>query len=253
MQKIRALIVDDEKPARQRLVDLLAKQAEVTVAGECGSGVEAVQVIRESKPDLLFLDIQMPGFSGFEVINQVGLAHLPVTVFVTAYDAYAVRAFEANAIDYLLKPYSDERFDRCLSKAISYVTTQRREELSSRLASLLEGPPCYLERLLIKAAGRVIFLITEDVDWIGADGVYVQLHAGSRKYLHRASMNEMESQLDPNRFVRVHRSTIVNTASVKELYPHSHGDYVIVLRDGTELRLSRSYKARFEMCFGGAL
>ena len=186
---------------------------------------------------------------------------MPVTIFVTAFDQYAVRAFEANALDYLLKPYSDERFSQCLARALSYVRTHQREELSARLLALLaregngksarptaeNGPP-YLERLLIKLGGRVIFLPTEEINWIAAAGVYVQLHAGNRKYLHRASLGELESQLNPDRFVRIHRSTIVNTNAVKELHPHSHGDYITVLKDGTELKLSRSYRAHFESC-----
>ena len=266
MEKIRALMVDDEKPARQRLLDLLAKQPEVTVVGQCASGVAAVQFIRESQPDLLFLDIQMPVLSGFEVINQVGVGNLPVTIFVTAFDAYAVRAFEANALDYLLKPYSDERFGHCLAKALTYIRTQKHEEMSSRLLALLEqtqpeqravsqpqNSSRYLERLLIKVGGRVIFLPTEEINWIEAAGVYVQLHVGTRKYLHRAALGGLESQLDPKRFIRIHRSTIVNTLCVKELYLHSHGDYITVLKDGTELKLSRGYRLKFESCFRQSL
>lgn len=257
MEKVSALIVDDEKPARQRLRDLLEKHAGVAVAGECGSGAEAVELIHDVKPELMFLDIQMPLLDGFEVIRQVGAAHAPVTVFVTAYDAYAVRAFEASALDYLLKPYSDERFEQCLARALVYVRTQRREELSRRLISFLseekrggarprvDAAP-YLERLLVKVGGRVIFLPTEDVDWIEAAGVYVQLHAGGRKYLHRASLAELEASLDPGRFIRIHRSSIVNILGVRELVPHSHGDYTAVLKDGTRLRLSRSYRPKLE-------
>lgn len=253
MEKISALIVDDEKPARQRLWDLLEKHPGVAVAGECASGAEAVGLIRDIKPELLFLDIQMPLLDGFEVIRQVGAAHMPVTVFVTAYDAYALRAFEASALDYLLKPYSDERFEQCLARALVYVRTQRREEMSRRLVSLLsEGQQGaraaapYLERLLVKVGGRIIFLPAEDVDWVEAAGVYVQLHAGGRKFLHRASLAELEASLDPGRFIRIHRSAIVNIHSVKELFPHSHGDYTAVLKDGTRLKLSRSYRPKLE-------
>ena len=252
MERISALIVDDEKPARQRLRDLLEKHPGVTVAGECASGAEAVGLIRDLRPELLFLDIQMPLLDGFEVVRQVGSAHMPVTVFVTAYDAYAVRAFEASALDYLLKPYSDERFEQCLARSLVYVRTQRREEMSRRLISVLsEGPQGaagarYLERLLVKVGGRIIFLPTDDVDWIEAAGVYVQLHAGGRKFLHRASLAELEASLDPGRFIRIHRSSIVNILSVKELLPHSHGDYTAVLKDGTRLKLSRSYRPKLE-------
>jgi two-component system LytT family response regulator len=260
MEKISALIVDDEKPARQRLRDLLEKQPGVMVAGECASGAEAVRLIREGRPELLFLDIQMPVMGGFDVIKQVGAALMPVTVFVTAYDAYAVRAFEASALDYLLKPYSDERFEQSLARALAHVRTQRREEMSRRLISVLsEGeqgararaavqraPAPYLERLLVKVGGRIIFLPTEDVDWIEAAGVYVQLHTAGRKFLHRASLSELEASLDPKRFIRIHRSSIVNILSVKELFPHSHGDYTAVLKDGTRLKLSRSYRPKLE-------
>lgn len=253
MEKVSALIVDDERPARQRLRDLLEKHPGVAVAGECASGAEAVGSIQDLRPELLFLDIQMPLLDGFEVVRRVGAGHMPVTVFVTAYDAYAVRAFEASALDYLLKPYGDERFEQCLARALDYVRTQRREEMSRRLVSLLsEGqagapPPApYVERLLVKVGGRIIFLPAEDVDWIEAAGVYVQLHAGGRKFLHRASLAELEGSLDPGRFIRIHRSSIVNIRSVRELFPHSHGDYTAVLRDGTRLKLSRSYRPKLE-------
>jgi two-component system LytT family response regulator len=261
-REVRALVVDDERPARQRLLDLLERQPDVSAASGCASGDEAVRLIREGRPELLLLDIQMPGLNGFDVIARVGPAHMPVTVFVTAYDHYAVRAFEASAIDYLLKPYSDERFGQCLSRALAYIRTQKREELSRRLLSLLEraeqpaaphaeaagtrGPARHLERLLVKVGGRTIFLPTQDIDWIEAAGVYVQLHVGAKKYLHRASLGELEARLDPERFTRIHRSTIVNVLNVKELRPHSHGDYVMILRDGTRLKLSRSYRPNVE-------
>ena len=259
--QIRTLVVDDEKPARQRLLDLLARQAEVKVVGECASGSAAMRLIREARPELLFLDVQMPGLGGFEVVEQVGVEYLPVTIFVTAFDQYAIRAFEASALDYILKPYSDERFDVCLARALTHVRTQRREELSARLLSVLArdkmngfapvasaqtAPVRHLERILVKAGGRVLFLLAADVDWIEASGVYVNLHTGGRKYMHRASLTELEAQLDPDRFIRIHRSSLVNIASVKELHPRSHGDYVAILKDGTCLNLSRSYRPKFE-------
>ncbi|HKQ51371.1 MAG TPA: LytTR family DNA-binding domain-containing protein [Pyrinomonadaceae bacterium] len=254
MEKISALIVDDEKPARQRLRELLEKERSVAVVGECASGAEAVRLIREREPELLFLDIQMPVMGGFEVVEEVGAGSMPVTVFVTAYDAYAVKAFDASALDYLLKPYSDERFDRCLTRALAHVRTQKREEMSRRLINVLAQEPegarsssgGHLERLLVKAGGRVLFLPADDIDWIEAAGVYVQLHAAGRKFLHRASLNDLEAALDPQRFIRIHRSAIVNLQRVQELYPHSHGDYVAVLKDGTRLKLSRSYRPKLE-------
>ena len=256
MTNISTLIVDDEKPARRRLRELLEKRTGLEVVGECASGAEAVRLIREGRPELLFLDIQMPELDGFGVIQQVGAERMPVTVFVTAYDAYAVRAFEASALDYLLKPYSDERFDQCLTRALAHVRTHKREEMSRQLVSILaqeaqgggatRDAPRHLERLLVKAGGRVIFLPTEDIDWIEAAGVYVQVHAGSRKFLHRVSLGELEASLDPGRFIRIHRSSIVNILSVQELRPHSHGDFVALLKDGTRLKLSRSYRPKLE-------
>ena len=252
-RQIRTLVVDDEKPARQRLLDLLARYSEITVAGECASGSAAVRLIREARPELLFLDVQMPGLGGFEVVEQVGVEYLPVTIFVTAFDQYAIRAFEASALDYILKPYSDERFDVCLARALAHVRTQRREELSAQLLSLLARDKMsvaaaqrHLDRILVKTGGRVLFLQTADVDWIEAAGVYVNLHTSGRKYMHRASLTELEAQLDPDRFIRIHRSSLVNVASVKELHPRSHGDYVAILKDGTCLNLSRSYRPKFE-------
>jgi two-component system, LytTR family, response regulator len=254
-RQVRTLVVDDEKPARQRLLDLLARQTEVKVVGECASGSVAMRLIREARPELLFLDVQMPGLGGFEVVEQVGVEYLPVTIFVTAFDQYAIRAFEASALDYILKPYSDERFDVCLARALTHVRTQRREEVSARLLSLLArdkmsgseaAPVRHLERILVKAGGRVLFLLAADVDWIEAAGVYVNLHTGGRKFMHRASLTELEAQLDPDRFIRIHRSSLVNIASVKELHPRSHGDYVAILKDGTCLNLSRSYRPKFE-------
>ena len=256
-RQIRTLVVDDEKPARQRLLDLLARYSEIMVAGECASGSAAARLIREARPELLFLDVQMPGLGGFEVVEQVGVEYLPVTIFVTAFDQYAIRAFEASALDYILKPYSDERFDVCLARVLAHVRTQRREELSAQLLSLLARDKMsvsepvvavqrHLDRILVKTGGRVLFLQAADVDWIEAAGVYVNLHTAGRKYMHRASLTELEAQLDPDRFIRIHRSSLVNIASVKELHPRSHGDYVAILKDGTCLNLSRSYRPKFE-------
>jgi two-component system LytT family response regulator len=263
-KRFRALIVDDERPARQRLRELLEKQPTIEIIGECSDGLKAVKALKENLPDLLFLDVQMPRLNGFEVIREVGPNRLPVTIFVTAYDKYAIQAFEVCALDYLLKPYSDERFEQSHARAMLHLHTQARNEFSDRLVSLLEqsGPlaattpalpaaepvPRYLERLLIKTGGKITFLIADEISWIEADGVYVKLHTASKTHLYRTSLSELEKSLNPQIFVRIHRSTIVNLASMKELYLHSHGDYIAVLNDGTKLKLSRSYRSKVEVC-----
>jgi two-component system LytT family response regulator len=261
-KKFRALIVDDERPARQRLRELLEKQTTVEIIGECSDGLKAVKALKESLPDLLFLDVQMPRLNGFDVIREMGPNRVPVTIFVTAYDKYAIQAFEVCALDYLLKPYSDERFEQSHARALLHLRTQERNQFSDRLVSLLEqsgtlstttpalstSEPIsrYLERLLIKAGGKITFLNADEISWIEADGVYVKLHTASKTHLYRASLNELEKSLNPEIFVRIHRSTIVNLVSMKELYLHSHGDYIAVLNDGTRLKLSRSYRSKVE-------
>jgi two-component system LytT family response regulator len=261
MEKIRAIIVDDEKPARRRLRELLEKQPDIAVVAECSNGEEAALQIRALQPDLLLLDVQMPGLDGFGVIGEVGAAHMPATIFVTAYDQYALKAFEVSALDYLLKPFSDERFERSLERVLSFVRTRRGDELSHRIISLLDqiqpkqlqntAPP--LDRLMIKDGGRVLFLRVEEIDWIEAAGVYVQVHTAGKTWLHRISLSELEAKLDARQFIRIHRSTIVNLQKVKELRPHSHGDFLLALRDGTELKLSRSYRQKVEASLGQSL
>jgi two-component system, LytTR family, response regulator len=261
MDKIRAIIVDDEKPARRRLRELLEKRSEIGIVAECSNGADAVRQIRALQPDLLLLDIQMPGLDGFGVVDAIGAAQMPATIFVTAYDQYALKAFEVSALDYLLKPYSDERFERSLARVLSFVRTHRREELSHRILSLLDqiqpqraqnkGAP--LDCLIIKNSGRVLFLRVEEIDWIEAAGVYVQVHTAGKTWLHRISLGELETNLDSRQFLRIHRSTIVNLQKIKELHPHSHGDFLVVLHDGTELKLSRSYRQKVEACLGQSL
>jgi two-component system, LytTR family, response regulator len=261
MEKIRAIIVDDEKPARRRLRELLEKQPAIAIVAECSNGAEAVRQIRAMQPDLLLLDIQMPGLDGFGVVEEISPAQMPATIFVTAYDQYALKAFEVNALDYLMKPFSDERFERSLVRVLSFVRTHRREELSHRILSLLDqvqpkqpnniGAP--LDCLMIKNGGRVHFLRVEEIDWIEAAGVYVQIHAAGKTWLHRISLGELEAKLDARKFLRIHRSTIVNLQRIRELHPHSHGDFLVVLHDGTELKLSRSYRQKVEASLGQSL
>jgi two-component system, LytTR family, response regulator len=261
MEKIQVIIVDDEKPARRRVRDLLEKQPAITIVAECSNGTEAVRQIRALQPDLLLLDVQMPGLNGFGVVDAIGAAQMPATIFVTAYDQYALKAFEVSALDYLLKPFSDERFERSLARVLSFVRTHRRDELSHRILSLLEqvqpkhaeNTTAPLDCLMIKNGGRILFLRVEEIDWIEAAGVYVQVHTAGKTWLHRISLGELEAKLDARQFLRIHRSTIVNMHKVRELHPHSHGDFLVVLHDGTELKLSRNYRQKVEAGLGQSL
>ena len=250
--RIRALIVDDEKPARRRLVELLGREPDIEVTGEARDGREAVDLVRSQAPDLMFLDIQMPDLDGFAVLSALDPEQQPVTVFVTAYDRYAIQAFEAHAIDYLLKPFSDQRFEGALRRACQFLRSRAVGEAQHGLAPALEeragSEPRhgFLDRFVLKGAGRVTFLGVEDVDWIEASGVYVNLHVGPRSHLYRSSLAHLLQRLDPERFVRVHRSVAVNTTRIRELQPRSHGDYTVVLKDGTELVMSRGFRPQFE-------
>jgi two-component system LytT family response regulator len=252
MDRIRTLIVDDEKPARRRLVELLGREPEIEIAGEARDGREAVDLVRAQAPDLMFLDIQMPDLDGFGVLAALDPPQQPVTVFVTAYDRYAVQAFEAHAVDYLLKPYSDQRFESALRRACQFLRSRTTGELHQRVGQLLDDRAGsdprsgYLERLVLKSAGRVTFVGVEDVDWIEASGVYVNLHVGPRAHLYRSSLAHLLQRLDPKRFVRVHRSLAVNTDRIRELQPRSHGDYTVVLKNGQELVMSRGFRPQFE-------
>jgi two-component system LytT family response regulator len=253
---IRALIVDDEPLARQRLRTLLQNDPEIVVVGECADGQSAVDSLRAQTPDLLFLDVQMPVLDGFGVLDAVGPAQMPVVIFVTAYDRYAIQAFEVHALDYLLKPFDRERFERSLERAKSQLRRQPAREDDPRLHALADEIKTGrkpLDRLVIKSAGRVFFLRVEEVDWIEAAGNYLRLHVGKDDHLLRETMNGLEGRLDPNQFLRIHRSTMVNVERIKELQPWFHGDYVVILRDGTQLTLSRSYRQKLQGLFGDAL
>ena len=260
-KKIRTLIVDDEPLARRTIRNLLAEDPDVEVSGECGGGTEAVESIRSHPPDLLFLDIQMPGMDGFDVLSQIELERISAVIFVTAYDAYALKAFEVHALDYLLKPFTDERFREALARAKTHVELREARGLAESLRAFLRGrtgseeePTAattakkggYLTRFMVKAGGRVIFINPSDVDWIEADNYYVKLHVGGRAHLLRLSMKELEERLDPKTFWRTHRSAIINLDRVKELHQHPSGEYVVVLRDGTELKLSRARRERLQ-------
>ena len=265
MKTIRVLIVDDEPMAREGIRVLLRDDPEVEVVGECADGREAVQAIRDEAPDLVLLDIQMPEVDGFAVVEEVGVQNMPMVIFVTAYDKYALKAFDVAALDYLLKPYDDERFATALNRAKDQLRRGEVGDLTQRLISLLEREPgrrgveavptagSYLQRIMLKTAGRVTFLRVEEIDWIEAEGDYVRLHGGGKRHLVRETMKRLEEQLDPARFVRTHRSAIVNLDRIKELHPFFHGDYLIVLTDGTELKLSRSRRRSLEDRLGRSL
>jgi two-component system LytT family response regulator len=253
---IRTLIVEDEPLMRERLRGLLAEEPDVVIAGECANGPEAVAALDADRPDLVFLDVQMPGLNGFEVIEAVGVERMPATVFVTAYDRYALRAFEVHALDYLLKPFNRERFRQALERARGRLRQARPAEVHELLRALLadvqtaaRGP----RRLVVKSDSRIVLVKPEEVDWVEAAGNYVRLHVGKDEHLLRATMEGVEAQLPPRQFVRIHRSTIVNIERIRSLEPGFHGDYVAQLHDGTELPLSRTYRPKLEELLGRPL
>ncbi|MGH9947972.1 MAG: LytR/AlgR family response regulator transcription factor, partial [Pyrinomonadaceae bacterium] len=241
-------IVDDEPLARERVKRFLRDEGDIEVIGECGNGTDAIKKIRADRPDLVFLDIQMPEKNGFDVIKALNGSSLPTVVFITAYDQYALRAFDVHALDYLLKPFNRERFQRAVSRIREQIESRRRGDLDERLVSLIENIGAekkYLDRLIVKSVGRVFFIKTEEIDWIEAAGNYLKLHVGRDSHMIRETMNGVESKLDPTKFVRIHRSTVVNIDKIKELHPMFSGDYSAILRDGTELALSRNYREHF--------
>lgn len=246
MTKIQALIVDDEPLARERVQRFLDSEPDVEIIGECRDGLEAVAMIQNLQPGLVFLDIELPELDGFGVLEKIGVEHMPPVIFTTAYDQHALRAFDVHAVDYLLKPYNHERFRRALERVRAQMQNDHEGgDLDERLRALLETlrpEHKYIERLMIKASGRVIFLPTSELDWIEAEGNYLRLHAGREAYLLRETMNRLAAKLDPHKFARIHRSTLVNVERIKELQPMFGGDYVVILRDGTQLTLSRSYR-----------
>lgn len=242
---IRAVIVDDEPLARRRIRDLLADAEDVTVSAECATGEEAIQAIEAAPPDLLFLDIQMPEIDGFDVLQAIGVGRVPVVIFVTAYDQFALRAFEAHALDYLLKPFDDERFEAALQRARERIRQQQGGDLERRMRALLEevrGDRGYLQRLVVPDGHRSVFIRTEDIDWIEAARNYIRLHVGGRSYLLRENLRGIESALDPAKFCRIHRSTVVNVDRIQAVESLLGGEYMVLLQDGTKLTSGRSYR-----------
>lgn len=283
MSKIRILVIDDEASTRRRIVHLLERDADVLVVGEAASGADAIRLVATEKPDLLFLDVQMPEMSGFKVIEALG-PRPPAVIFVTARDEHALQAFEVNAVDYLLKPFADERFAAALRRAKLELTRRQTDALGTELAKLLrhlqasamaaapgavasgaaptESPASESgvlqeaitrDRVLLRSGGEIHFVKTEEIDWIEAEGDYMKFHAGGRVHLLRETMAKLEERLDPKLFIRIHRSTIVNLDRVKKLSPSFAGEYAVILRDGTKLRLSRGYHDRLEQLMRSAL
>jgi two-component system LytT family response regulator len=255
-EAIRVLVVDDEAPARQRLVDLLRKDSHVGGILEAENGLVALDIIHDERPDLIFLDVQMPELDGLGVIDAVGAARMPLTVFVTAYDQHAVRAFEANALDYLLKPYSDERYDAAIARAKCRLDEHSIREFGQRmlqLASMTAAGPRHLDRLVVKSGGTTRFVRVVDIDWIEAAGVYVNLHVGGKELLCRSTLHELIEKLDPMRFIRVHRSAVVNIESVLRLEAISHGEFEVILKNQCRTRISRTYRSQLERRLGQPL
>jgi two-component system, LytTR family, response regulator len=244
--RITALIVDDEPPARRKIRRFLEEDEEITIVGEVGTGEKAVEMIRSLSPDVVFLDIQMPGIDGFGVVEALGSGTLPEIIFVTAHDEHALRAFEVAALDYLLKPFDRERFARALTRAKGRVG-EGSSDLAARIREIVakvENRTASARRILVKTRDRSVLVKVEDITWIRAAGNYVEIHAGEATYLLRETLDGMGRQLDPDTFLRVHRSFLVNADAIQEIQPWSHGDHVIRMRDGARIRLSRRYRDR---------
>jgi two-component system, LytTR family, response regulator len=245
--RIRTLIVDDEPLGRERIRTLLTDDPEIEVTAECPDGRQAIAAIERFRPDLVFLDVQMPEVDGFGVLDAIAGDRMPAIIFVTAYDRYAVQAFEVHALDYLLKSFDRERFQAALQRAKEEIRRSKEGFLNERLAGLLEDLQTKqkrLTRLVVKSAGRIVFLRVEEIDWVEAADNYVRVHAGHKSHLMRETLQSLEGRLNPEKFLRIHRSTLVNLDRIRELQPVFHGDYLVKLNDGTELILSRNYREK---------
>jgi len=245
--RLRVMIIDDEPLGRQKIHLLLKDDSTVDVVAESAGGDDAVRQVRALHPDLLFLDVQMPGKDGFAILRELDQEDLPLVVFVTAYDQHAVEAFRVHALDYLLKPFDRERFVEALGRAREQVLQQRNGDAGRRLLNMLGSTPVKdapIERLMLKTGGKIVFLRAEEIDWVEAQGDYVCLHTGQKKHLLREKISELEQQLPYRSFIRIHRSTIVNIDRIKEMQPLFYGEYSVVLFDGTRLTLSRSFREK---------
>ncbi len=249
---LRALIVDDEALARTALVRLLKHERDVSLIGQCGDGESAVHAIRDLQPDIVFLDVQMPEMDGFQVVEAVGAEKMPVTIFVTAFDQYAIRAFDANAVDYLLKPFAADRLTRALARARERCLGRHDKEAAQRLFSLLDGrlQSDYAQRLTVATGGRIVFVAVADIDWIEAEGNYARLHVSRKIYEVRETLQALMEKLDPREFIRIHRSTIVNARRIREVQPWFQGSHIVMLQSGEELRMSRYQRDAVDRLLG---
>lgn len=243
--RIKTVVVDDEPLACKRIVKLLEPDEEIELTAVCSNGEEAIQEINNNRPDLVFLDIQMPEIDGFNVLQNIKTDNPPAIIFVTAYDEYALKAFEVHALDYLLKPFKETRFRRALNRAKESIRQEDGSAIHKKVQSLLDSFDSsnkHLSRLMVKSSGRFFFLNVGEIDWIESAGNYVRIHTGGKNYLIRDTMLNMENKLDSDTFFRIHRSAIVNIAKVKELEQWFHGDYMVIMNNGKKLTMSRNYK-----------
>jgi two-component system LytT family response regulator len=255
VKRVRVAVADDEPLARERVVSMLAPHQNYEVVAECIDGAAAVAALRTSNIDVLFLDVRMPELDGFQVLEALGDAAVPVIVFVTAFDDYARRAFDVSALDYLLKPFDRARFEKTLARVDAQLASSEARKMSAELKEFLSGftgsqPAAYPERFPVKSSGDIYFVRAADIDWVDANGNYVTLHALGRKHLIRDTLKSFESKLDPRKFVRVHRSAIINLDRLRKLQPYFHGEYVVTLSDGTTLTSSRGYSDRLRSLIG---
>ncbi|WP_310391413.1 LytTR family DNA-binding domain-containing protein [Hymenobacter sp.] len=249
--RLRVVVADDEPLARAKLRRWLEAEPDCAVLAECGNGYEVVETLRQAPADLLLLDIQMPGLDGFQALAQLAPAQVPLVVFVTAYDQYAVAAFEHHALDYLLKPYDHARFARSLARVRELRASQQPvAQLQALLRALPPAPPIYQVYFALKTPRQVRLLPVSEVHWIAAEGNFVRLHTPAGRHLLRDGLGQLAERLDPRQFVRIHRSTLLNLSQVRALHPASHGDFTVVLHDGTELALSRGYRAGLSAALG---
>ena len=243
--KIRTLIVDDEECARQRIRDLLGRERDIEIVGECTDGEDAVRTIRTLCPDLVFLDIQMPEMDGFQTLHALGPQQIPIIVFVTAYEDFALRAFESHAADYLLKPFDRTRFSAALERARVLLSQRADQKIGERIRVMLnalEPEPSFLERVVVRVGQRIQFVRVDEIDWMAAEGNYVRLHVGKRSHLVRESLTRLAERLDPQSFLRIHRSVVVNTERIREVQPLHKGAYAVVLQDGTKLTSTSTFR-----------
>lgn len=249
MRRLKALIVDDERLARHKLRRLLGGEPDIDVAGECASGLEAVAALKRDKPDIVFLDIQMPGLNGFEVLREVGVENVRQVIFVTAHDEFAVAAFEIEALDYLLKPFDAARLRQALERVRRLGASGLQQKLTALVEKLAAGEP-YVSRLIVRAAGRLGFVRVDELDWIEAADNYVRLHTAREEHLIRETMAGLEARLDPRRFVRIHRSAVVNVDAISEIRAMFHGDYEVLLKTGATVPVGRNYRDKLLVAMG---